>query len=708
MKRFILPSLIGAISCFTINQAEACGPYFQPSYLAEETPYNLVMNKKLALQLLVENSGDLFKDFKNYPEGVSTRQAKELDFADAVNKRLKDKTKEFKQDLINKYIAYLDGEIDSISKLNLPKELLEFELYEKGARNLYQKADDIDDDMVVVMPKEWQQLLLLPPEQRYYRTTWVYFMSGNLNLGTHFGTDSYKKCEAATNNGFADTAGLARISYERAYFKGDFKKELKWWLFDIKNAKDHEFNSYLNFFRYNLSDEMCLEMMEDPILREALLLYLDYHQKDVFYKNMGKYKFRNIDILAYNVYSKGEIDKAKEYIGLLEKPTLLSYWVEAKIARHDGDVPLAIEKLNKWLELVGKVDTEASLFMRTEEYSEDAWITDVYGLLGNALVFRGDFIAAAKFLALAGQDSYDLGYVIDKYLTLDDLIALSDTHKIFSKSAFKEAFRQGKYELAMKYGTRNQKKYLQRYLEYIKQGENKAVSDDERALALYNAAKVMYYRGMELCAANTSPDYAVWKGYYSFGELEYPKWGYSKGVFPKENGNWHDFEFCNCQYKDGYWVFCEGHTKNFGAPKLPGLGAEIDFTNVPKHLRFHYRYRAAKLLLQADDLAKDKDLKALINIFGGYCMRRSVDEADIFYKRLVNGSKGTAWSVEADRIRWFPKSNTLFIEFAVPSFDNTMESVKKLMESGPVKLEDYVEPSIYDVRMYEEESDDED
>ena len=694
MKRFILSSLIGAISCFALNQADACGPYFQPSYLAEETPYNLVMNKKVALQLLVKNSGDLFKEFRNYPEGTSTRKAKELDFVDAVNRNFKDKSIDFRLDLINKYFAYLDHEIDSISKLNLPKELLEFELYEKGGCKM---PYEYEDGAEILIPKEWEQLLALPPEQRHYRTTWVYYMLGNLNSGTPHGIDFYKKCEDSANNGFADTAGLARISYQRAYYSGDHKKELKWWLFDIKNATDDGFNNYLNFFRYYLSDEMCLEMMEDPILREALLLYLDYHQKDVFYKNMGKYKFRNIDILAYNVYSKGEIDKAKEYIGLLEKPTLLSYWVEAKIARHDGDVESAIGKLIKWLKLVEEVDTEASLFIRTEEYSEDedAWITDVYGLLGNALVFRGDFIEAAKFLAQAGQDSYDLGYVIDKYLTLDDLIALSDTHKIFSKSAFKEAFRQGKYELAMKYGTRNQKKYLQSYLEYIKQGENKAVSDDERALALYNAAKVMYYRGMELCAANTSPDYAVWKGYYSFGELEYPKWGYSKGVFPKENGNWHDFEFCNCQYKDGYWVFCEGHTKNFGAAKLPGLGAEIDFTKVPKHLRFHYRYRAAKLLLQAYDLAKDKDLKALINIFGGYCMRRSVDESDIFYKRLVNGSKGTAWSAEADRIRWFPKSDLLFIEFERPSFDNTMESVKELMKAGPVKLEDYVEPSMY-------------
>lgn len=697
MRKFILSGIMGVITSLSMLPAEACAPYIQPSYMVDETPYCMVINKKIALSRMVRNMDDLFSEFPKYPIGISTMDAVKQDFQEAVNKYLVDKSETEKSHLVMHYISFVKRQREKEGRENFPKmflpdELQEFALYRQGIYEAeYNAWLNSYEGGEFTIPKSWEKLLELPPEQRHYRTTWVYFMIGN-----HYYKDSYndkanfyyKKCIEAFNDGFADTAGLAHIAYERAYVFGDFVKEIKWWVYNIDTLEGHFFDTYFNKCKYWLTEEECLKLLEDPVCREMLLIFAPKHE--TFVANMGKYKFRNIDILAFYAYSNGEIDKALEYISLLEKPTLLSYWVEAKIARHNGDIDLAVEKLRVWLKLAEGIDPDEQLLNRYEEYDpHQEWCLDVFGLLGNAMVFKGDFVEAAKQFAKVDQYESDLSIVIDKYLTLDDLINLAPLHTLFSESAFKEAFRQGKYDIAAKYGSKLQQNSLEKYLNYIERSEDVKLSNDERALALYNAAVIMRYNGMELCGSNIDPDNARWGGDFSSGYLEFPNNYYNVNYLPSDC--FPDVKWCTCKYDNatGYWIFCDTHAKHFDADKLPGLGAEIDFRKVPKHLRFHYRYRAAKLLLQAGDLAEDKDLKALINMFGGFCMVRSRYEADIFYKRLVIGSKGTEWSKEADRIRWFPKSNALDDLFYRGGTCYTMDEVKKVMGTKPVKLEEY-------------------
>lgn len=699
MKNFVLPSLMGIIALLSMLPAEACAPYFQPSYIESETPYELVIDKKVALGRMVGNMSDLFEDFPKYPIGISTMDAVKQDFQDAVNKRLVDKSENEKLALVNHYIDFVkyqrvnEGRVD-VPQMLLPNELQEFYLYRLGVREMVYNEwllliEGKEEEFSI--PKSWQKLLELPPEQRHYRTTWVYFMVGNSYYNENNeekAKEYYKKCIQAFEEGYADTAGLANISYERAYVQGDLAKEIKWWALHIDTNSDDLFNFYLRFFKKQLTEEQCLLLLEDPACREILLIFAS--DNECFTKNMSKYKYRNIDILAFNAYSCGKLETAQEYISLLEKPTMLSYWIEAKIARHNGDIDLAIDKLRNWLKLAEGINPDEQLIYRyEEEFPKQEWLRDIYGLLGNALVFKGDFIEAAKLFAKSNQSETDLSIVIDKYLTLEDLINLAPLHTLFSESAFKEAFRQKKYDIAIKYGSEEQKKYLKEYLGYIEKSEDIKLTNDQRALALYNAAVIMRHKGLELCGSNIAPDNARWYGEFSEGYLEYVH-----NVIPenyKPGDCFPIYSSCNCFYEksSGFWKFCNLHKEHFGAERLPGLGAEIDFTKVPIHLRFHYRYRAAKLLLKAGDLAEDKNLNALINMFGGLCMKRSPMEADVFYKRLVIKSKGTEWSEEADRIRWFPKSYAVEEYFDSGVKCLTMEEVNKLMDTKPIKLEEY-------------------
>ena len=684
MKKIISAGLLGAVVFGGSLNVNACGPYFQPSYMKYETPYSIVLKKDVALRRIIKNMEDLIPDFPEFAQGVDTLNAVIKDFTEAVNKRLGKLSEQERNTLIERYVNFVTEARKNKEKIHepfeLPAELSEFYLYRKGVAELAQEAKDNDVMPAQNIPEAWKKLLELPKEQRHYRTTWVYFMLGNVNKRNPAGYDYHKKCVKAYQDGFADTAGLAQHSYIRGYLWEDDVLSLKWTLYNIK--KDPQFAG--EFFIGYYTDDVIEKMLQDPLCREILVLF--NFENPYFLENMDKYKFRNIDIQAFNAYNKGEFDKAKKYISLLEKTTLLSLWVEAKIARHDGKNDIAVEKLRQWLKMAEKIDPKEYMLDRIDRELEEKdpydIKLDIYGLLGNALVTKGDFIDAVKFFIDAGQQ-YEPFYIMDKFMSLDDLIKLAETHNIGHHALFKQAFRESKFDIARKYVPDDLKKIFDTYEKFIKDGNNIKLSGDQRALALYNAAKIMRHHGMELCGYYTLPDNAIYDGSYVGYEL----------------GSWTPYAgiSCKCKYgSDGYWILCDRHNTDFfrssyfdfeekrgekkKIAKLPGLQAEIDFTKVPEHLRYHYRYRAGKLLLQAGELAKDQDLKAMINHFGGYCMSRSPQEADVFFKRLVKGSDKTAFGQEADYVCWFPKKIILLQEMATSAPCPSVQKIKDMMK----------------------------
>ncbi len=692
MKKIVSAGLLGAVVFGGSLNVYACGPFFQPSYMESETPYQIVLKQDAALLRIVKNMSDLIPDFPEFSNGIDTFDAITKDFTEAVNKRLTNWTDSEKNALIDRYIKFVADARKNPKEVHvpfeLPAELSEFYLYRKGVAELAEEAGKNAETSSKNIPQSWKKLLELPKEQRHYRTAWVYFMLGNMNDDTADGYEYHKKCVKAVQDGFADTAGLAQHSYIRGYLNEDDVLNLKWHLFNMKKYPDYNIKFRKEQFN-SLKDDIIEKIMQDPLCRE--LLVLTDSDNPYFLKNMDSFKYRNIDILAFNAYNKGEFNKAKKYISLLENPTLLSLWIEAKIARHDGKADIAIEKLRQWLKMAEKIDPKEYMLDRIEYELEEVnpfdIKSDIYGLLGNALVMRKDFIEAVKIFNDAKQYQEPL-YIMDRFMSLDDLIKLADTHNIGHHAVFKQAFRENKFDIARKYASDDLKKILDDYEKFLNDGNNTKLAKDRRALALYNAAKIMRHHGMELCGTYTLPDNAMYNGSYV---------GYKLGDWTPYAGI-----SCKCKYgSDGYWIMCDKHNTDFfnssydaiidikekmannkekKIAKLPGLKAKIDFSKVPAHLRYHYRYRAAKLLLQAGDIAEDQDLLAMINHFGGYCMSRSPQEADEFYKRLFWYAPDTALAQEADYNRWFPKKIILLKEMATSKPCPSVQSIKDMMK----------------------------
>ena len=695
LKKLLLPALFcsAAVSALiTPATAMACGPYYEPSYndgIAD--PYKLFLRKRKAIQRFVELYPEMFPPAFKVEKGLPTKEAAVKDFQDAVKRYLPKLPAEEQQKMIIAFTEFMKKWNRSRSLQGypeLPPELDEFRLYFEGCM-------EMKPDGGYKAPEAWLKLLQLPPEKRHFRTVWVHYMLGNYckaDLHTH-----YRNCREAARAGFADSAGLACASYRAEVKYGrDPVKVVRIAAEAVRQVPQPPQKKYTPYdteyylpktedflpWRYleKMPESQYAALVTDPVCREVLAI-LDGHTERFRQKVIGL-PLKNADILAYHCYNQGKIGEAEKFLGQQEKPTLVSVFLEAKIARHKGNYPRVIKKMREWLKMVKEAGlTEENAVIARGDYGYDgidievSWEMDAYGHLGNALVLKRDFMEAAECFYKAGQ-SDDLAEILEIFLSLDEAVAFAekikadiqenDEHDVNRKVWFildivsRRALREGREDIARKYmsmyywGQQNLY-YLDQMNSFIalSMSDDETLSRDDRAIALLNAAKIMRFRGMELFGTETGPDW-------------YPG---------------------NSVAGRSLHTVTTDLLRLFNAPR--------DYRTVPNHIdfRFHYRRDAALMALKAGELAEDKDLKAFIHCYGGECLRNDLPgSADIFYKRMVIQSRGNILSESGDVIRWFPQTmNTMLMNELkriepVESLDEVKELMQRLAGTNLGKL----------------------
>lgn len=670
LKKLLLPALLLTTATATMTApatVEACGPFSQPAYNHfSADPYQIVLDQRQAIFRFAELYPEMFTPVFDFSKGISSKEAAVKDFQDAVTRYLPKTSAEEQKKMVAAFSKFM--ETWSIAKGNMkdypamPPELDEFRLYLAG-------CTEMKPDGGAVVPPSWQKLLQLPPEKRHFRTVWTHYMLGNYckaDLHKH-----YKNCRDAARAGFADTAGLARAS---------FRNEIKFGTDPVLVVRagvdairlDPEFcfeNDHFLPWRYleELSDGEYASLVADPFCREILLIIAPDRYRFLYFASGVKMK--HADICAYFAYDSGNLSQAEIYLSHLEKPTLISVYLEAKIARYKGNYPRVIKKMHEWLEMAKtakRIDGAGILHREEPEvYEPKPLELDVYGHLGNALVHRRDFVEAAEWFYKGKQYEADLEEILEIFLTIEEAAAFADKIKPDLNSKDKQtaegarkilyligrrALREGKEDLARKCLPAKEIEWLDKLNHWLARSKDEKLSRDDRALALFNAAKIVRYRGMELYGTAMAPDY-----------------------FP---GNFYRY-----------------HPNEVAKELLALINAPKDYRTVPvnEDFRFHYRRKAALMALEAGELAEDKDLKALIHCFGGETLRNRLPaSADIFYKRLVLQSRGTAVSAYADQLRWFPQimSPDLMKEIKKIEPYNSVKEVKdfwkKISEPGVI------------------------
>ena len=699
MKKFLISAVITATA-----PVWACGPFFQPSYIADKNPYTISLNHDMAMVRLANSLSGLLKEKDIFRDGMNTKKAVIADFNAALGKYMPHLNIAQRQDLLAEYLLW-----NGNTSPGLPEEMQEFVLYRRGVYEMGENGE--------IAPPSWQKLLALPPEKRHYRTVWVHYMLGNMfKKECH---KHYRNCRDAVRAGFADTPGLAKASLANEYGYGTDP------VLKIHAAMAYQLHDQTKAFidkRYlapgwqNFAPTPA--MLQDELFREFLAAV--NNQTLEFLREMNQYKFRNTDIMAYHAWRKGDWLAAEEYINLMIKPTLLSTYIEFQLARMGGNDALALEKLRTWVKMSKNIEPfdRKNLVIRKDDiFGDDPIEYEIYGLLGNAMVLRSDFVQAAEFFYRCYQLETDFAFVADCCMSLDELIKFTDSraqnpamqaakedswekgsYRKISHLLARRAFRENRMDIAKKYMPETYKQLLSDYLNFIAQGENKNLSQDQRALALYNAFKIMRINGMELCGTETEPDNFRYQGQFGAdrGFMACKKCSYKhqsgKWFLCKDHSNAENnvgylglavCRKCSYDFDTGKWTLCVDHAKEVAKGVLPGLGSEIDWKKIPDYWRFHYRYRAAKIALTAGELTKYPEFKALINYSAGSMLaKRSPQEADVFYKRLVNQSRGTQLAALADKKRWFPKNEVLDQEQKNINPCQSLEEVRQLMKKA--------------------------
>jgi len=156
----------------------------------------------------------------------------------------------------------------------------------------------------------------------------------------------------------------------------------------------------------------------------------------------------------------------------------------------------------------------------------------------------------------------------------------------------------------------------------LKRGENESLPPADRASGWFEGAKLLRKQGIELIGTEMEPDWHLTDGSFERGLT----------VASRTNG-------CS----------------KVLAPSADELSRARRHHADPEE-RFHYRYQAAFIALQAaSQLPDNSDHKAhILHTAGTWLKDSDPQTADIFYKHLVRRCRKTALGSAADVKRWFP------------------------------------------------------
>jgi hypothetical protein len=392
----------------------------------------------------------------------------------------------------------------------------------------------------------------------------------------------------------------------------------------------------------------------------------------------GVHDVNSAEKLALAAYQAGEMDKAERWVRRARPDSLVAQWIQAKLFLYRGkiteaaallgkvahDFPVQLDQkpvgnpLNRppgtFSPTGGKGRDEGvgfmgSTYIESEGHPSIQGPQQLLGELGVLRLTRREFSEALDAL-LRGGFWMDAAYVAERVLTADELKTYVDRNwpAVAHDPDVAEAEAGETGESSPDFIRANLRHLLARRLARLDRrpearpyypvqwqqrfdalagalaaGRNEKLPREQRAAALFEAAKITRFDGMELIATSVEPDWAVHGGSFEYGVTTASR----------------------ASDTETYLVA--------SADERARAGRHV--TNPER--RFHYRYVAAFLAWDAAGLMpnnSDETAKILCQA-GSWLKDRDPKTADLFYKALVRRCRKTAIGAEADRIRWFPK-----------------------------------------------------
>ena len=528
----------------------------------------------------------------------------------------------------------------------------------------------------------WQTLLDRPKEERHFRSVWASYMLGR-SYGDHDpekAIEHLQRTRQLARQGFADRLGLAAASLgweARANLKLErFEATIDLYLRQFATGDESAVLSLRQVASsvLKLDVDRLQRIGANPRARQVITAYvISRFGKQCNQDNnrcwlgaveaAGVRDVESAEQLALAAYQAGEMEIAQRWIDRARN-TPVAQWLQAKLLLRTGKVDQAASLLAKVAQLfpiesggtkqAGQL--KDSLYVELHRYSGTGEIDAAHRVLGELGVLRlarREYTEALNALLRSGYWT-DAAYVAERVLTANELKTYVERHWSAApsgdetpaaaeynepsdeRSSTRPVGEEIRYLLARRLVRLSRcdeaRKYfpgqwLGKFDELVKTlsaGENKSLSAEQRAAGFFGAAKIARHDGMELMGTEVEPDWHIYRG---------------------------DFDLSS--------IGAQRATNKTSAVLVASRG---ELGRVAQHradpeARFHYRYQAAFLALEAAKLLPDNsdETARILCTAGSWLKNRDPQTADLFYKALVRRCRKTILGAEADRLRWFPQ-----------------------------------------------------
>jgi len=555
----------------------------------------------------------------------------------------------------------------------------EFALYLRGAVAYYRDEFDGARDA-------WRAVLALPPAERRFRSTWAAFMLGKswLKSDPAQAMECFQQVRALTGDGFADSIGLASSSLgweANAELKRDHvERAVELYLQQLATGDPTAVWSLRLMAARILKggDELLRRAARDENARRVVTAYLlarggpqqsidDAPPAALTQKWLEMIESAQVtdvagaERLAWAAYQAGAFASADRWLKLAPTQSGVGHWIRAKLLLRAGKTDEAAAELAlaargfppdaRWENL----NTD---FADDDEESGLSPSGRALGELGVLCLARRQYVEALDALLRANY-WLDAAYVAERVLTLDELVRYVDRNwpavsgeveaalrSQYDGLAFQDPptglsvlgevnvrirhllarrlTRAERWSEARAYFPARCQADFDAYVRNLRLSRDHVQANTERARALWQAARLCRYDGMELIGTELEPD---WYAAYE-GDFELPTVSQVRGARARQ--------------------------------KLTASTADererADRSRVPLGKRWHYRYLAANWAWQAAELLPDEsdETARVLCEAGSWLKGRDPQAAQRFYRALVRRCGKTELGREAARLRWFP------------------------------------------------------
>ncbi len=446
----------------------------------------------------------------------------------------------------------------------------EFEDYLRGAIAYYQEKPE-------AARAAWEKLLARPAGERRLRSTWAAFMLGKIALATDpaAAIRGFERTRELAGQGFPDPLGLAEASvgWQARAEAGRHRLDeaLKLYLQQQKAGDPTALPSIRRTCAKALKDPEGLRRVarapearaiftawvlsvwsrqdyDGPLDPAAARKWLNAVQA------AGVTQADGADRLAWAAYRAGDFAAADAWLKRAPADAPMARWIRAKLLLRAGKVaeaePLLAEARAA---LPAAPDPEHDLWEAYDSEVRPALRPRAAGELGAARLAKGEYTAALDDLLRGGWWT-DAAYVAERVLTVDELRAYVDKtwsadlaarykpdprHNVDEPGAWETIFagvapppdgrvsyelrdllgrrlaREGKLAEARAYLADKRRPALDDLARSLAQGRDAARPAAERSQALFRAACLARYQGLDLLGTEIEPDWALFEGSYA-------------------------------------------------------------------------------------------------------------------------------------------------------------------------------------------------